>query len=435
VRSAAPQQVLGLERPGPRRRESHGGSFVRHTATPHAAHHRIGDAGYRHRGRAKIVYRSLAPRHISCRSPGLSTRSRSAVPCIVAHGLIPLVREYSTAAVPRDPQPRNAGSISASARSAVSAIVVAVPIVVIGTAHRLASTIRRLALRLVGGWSIDVFFLPRGSGAFALERESVWVVTGFGCQRHHRRVVCPRRRCAYRGGHRDRVRARSFVSVWRAPGYGEHPLLVFQPDNDIRPARVDQHAIIAAGVGLSAAISAEEHASARKEGSTFSSWDPNEICLDASGSGGLRPNAFSSPEPPFQNWVHETNLIDVRTRCCGHSSRTASTPASRIPNVEIISSRRSTIPEMRPVLAALEGVSTGARRRLRAHGGQTRQRPCGTSYRARNGPRSLTLAAGRVPPSSTMRRRPRDVHQSARQRRSHRHRLRRNQRLAFGAGV
>jgi glycolate oxidase len=89
----------------------------------------------------------------------------------------------------------------------------------------------------------------------------------------------------------------SFVSAAGHAGDGNIHLSVFQPDDDIRH-RV-MHAIIAAGVGMGGAISAEHGIGKEKKQYFLELEDPNKIALMQRVKAAFDPNGILNPGTIF----------------------------------------------------------------------------------------------------------------------------------------
>jgi glycolate oxidase len=224
----------------------------------------------------------------------------SAVPVIVRSGVSPLVLEYVdggglatlTANVGLDL------GISAEVQSAASAYLIVV--VEQHIESRLDEDVAALA-DLVGGLgAIDVFVLPPRSGALLLEarEKAFWVVKALGAN-DIIDVVVPRASVPQYLQAVTAIAAEhgSFVSAAGHAGDGNIHLSVFQPDDDIRH-RV-MHAIIAAGVGMGGAISAEHGIGKEKKQYFLELEDPNKIALMQRVKAAFDPNGILNPGTLF----------------------------------------------------------------------------------------------------------------------------------------
>jgi glycolate oxidase len=204
----------------------------------------------------------------------------SAVPKIVQSGVNPLVLEYvdggglATLAA-------NVGldlGIGADVQVAAKAYLIVV--IEQHSEQRLDEDVEVLA-ELVGELgAIDVYVLPPRSGALLLEarEKAFWVVKALGAN-DIIDVVVPRASVP-RYLHAVTAIATEHASIVSAAGHagdGNIHLSVFQPDDDVRH-RV-MHAIIAAGVEMGGAISAEHGIGKEKRQYFLELEDPNKIAL------------------------------------------------------------------------------------------------------------------------------------------------------------
>ncbi|MDQ1476074.1 MAG: glycolate oxidase [Actinomycetota bacterium] len=204
----------------------------------------------------------------------------SAVPKIVQSGVNPLVLEYvdggglATLAA-------NVGldlGIGADVQVAAKAYLIVV--IEQHSEQRLDEDVEVLA-ELVGELgAIDVYVLPPRSGALLLEarEKAFWVVKALGAN-DIIDVVVPRASVP-RYLHAVTAIATEHASIVSAAGHagdGNIHLSVFQPDDDVRH-RV-MHAIIAAGVEMGGAISAEHGIGKEKKQYFLELEDPNKIAL------------------------------------------------------------------------------------------------------------------------------------------------------------
>ena len=220
----------------------------------------------------------------------------SAVPQIVRSGVNPLVLEYvdggglATLAA-------NVG-LDLGISEAVQAAAKAYLIVVIEqhAEPRLDEDVAALA-ELVGELgAIDVFVLPPHAGALLIEarEKAFWVVKALGAN-DIVDVVVPRASvpqylqavAAIAGEHA------SFVSAAGHAGDGNIHLSVFQPDDDVRHRLM--HAIIAAGVEMGGAISAEHGIGKEKKEYFLELEDPNKIALMRRIKAAFDPNGVLNP--------------------------------------------------------------------------------------------------------------------------------------------
>jgi len=224
----------------------------------------------------------------------------SAVPQIVRSGVNPLVLEYvdggglATLAA-------NVGldlGISADVQAAARAYLIVV--IEQHVESRLDEDVAALA-ELVGELgAIDVYVLPPRSGALLIEarEKAFWVVKALGAN-DIIDVVVPR---ASVPQYLQAVTAiatehASIVSAAGHAGDGNIHLSVFQPDDEIRH-RV-MHAIIAAGVEMGGAISAEHGIGKEKKQYFLELEDPNKIALMRRIKAAFDPNGVLNPGTLF----------------------------------------------------------------------------------------------------------------------------------------
>jgi glycolate oxidase len=188
--------------------------------------------------------------------------------------------------------------ISAEVQSAASAYLIVV--IEQHIESRLDEDVAALA-DLVGGLgAIDVFVLPPRSGALLLEarEKAFWVVKALGAN-DIIDVVVPRASVPQYLQAVTAIAAEhgSFVSAAGHAGDGNIHLSVFQPDDDIRH-RV-MHAVIAAGVGMGGAISAEHGIGKEKKQYFLELEDPNKIALMQRVKAAFDPNGILNPGTLF----------------------------------------------------------------------------------------------------------------------------------------
>jgi glycolate oxidase len=224
----------------------------------------------------------------------------SAVPKIVRSGVNPLVLEYVdggglatlTANVGLDL------GISADVQAAASAyLIVVLEQHVEGRLDEDVGTLAQLVEEL---GAIDVYVLPPGAGAKLLEarEKAFWVVKALGAN-DIVDVVVPRASVPI---YLEMVAAiasdnASFVSAAGHAGDGNIHLSVFQPDDEIRH-RV-MHAIIAAGVEMGGAISAEHGIGKAKKEYFLELEDPHKIALMRRIKAAFDPNGILNPGTLF----------------------------------------------------------------------------------------------------------------------------------------
>ncbi len=224
----------------------------------------------------------------------------SAVPTIVRSGVNPLVLEYvdggglATLAA-------NVGldlGIAADVQAAAS-----VYLVVVVEQHaeaRLEEDVAALAELVSELGAIDVYVLPPHAGALLLEarEKAFWVVKALGAN-DIIDVVVPRASVPQYLQAVSAIAAEhdSFVSAAGHAGDGNIHLSVFQPDAEIRH-RV-MHGIIAAGVGMGGAISAEHGIGKEKKQYFLELEDPNKIALMRRIKAAFDPNGILNPGTLF----------------------------------------------------------------------------------------------------------------------------------------
>jgi glycolate oxidase len=224
----------------------------------------------------------------------------AAVPSIVRSGVNPLVLEYvdggglATLAA-------NVGldlGISAEVQATARAYLIVV--IEQHVEQRLDEDIAALA-ELVGELgAIDVFVLPPRSGALLLEarEKAFWVVKALGAN-DIIDVVVPRASVPQylRAVTAIAAEHASIVSAAGHAGDGNIHLSVFQPDDDVRH-RV-MHSIIAAGVEMGGAISAEHGIGKEKKQYFLELEDPNKIALMRRIKVAFDPNGILNPGTLF----------------------------------------------------------------------------------------------------------------------------------------
>jgi glycolate oxidase len=224
----------------------------------------------------------------------------SAVPKIVQSGVNPLVLEYvdggglATLAA-------NVGldlGIGADVQVAAKAYLIVV--IEQHSEQRLDEDVEVLA-ELVGELgAIDVYVLPPRSGTLLLEarEKAFWVVKALGAN-DIIDVVVPRASVPQYLQAVTAIAAEhaSIVSAAGHAGDGNIHLSVFQPDDDVRH-RV-MHAIIAAGVEMGGAISAEHGIGKEKKQYFLELEDPNKIALMRRIKAAFDPNGILNPGTLF----------------------------------------------------------------------------------------------------------------------------------------
>jgi glycolate oxidase len=220
----------------------------------------------------------------------------SAVPKIVQSGVSPLVLEYvdggglATLAA-------NVGldlGIGADVQAAAKAYLIVV--IEQHSQERLDEDVEVLA-ELVGALgAIDVYVLPSRSGALLLEarEKAFWVVKALGAN-DIIDVVVPRASVPQYLRTVTAIASEnaSIVSAAGHAGDGNIHLSVFQPDDEVRH-RV-MHAIIAAGVEMGGAISAEHGIGKEKKQYFLELEDPNKIALMRRIKAAFDPNGILNP--------------------------------------------------------------------------------------------------------------------------------------------
>ena len=220
----------------------------------------------------------------------------AAVPHIVRSGVNPLVLEYvdggglSTLAADVGLDLGIAAAVQEAARAYL---------IVVLEQHvesRLDEDLARLAELVTDEGAIDVYVLPPHAGALLLEarEKAFWVVKALGAH-DIIDVVVPRASVP------DYLRTvaqiaqdnASLVSAAGHAGDGNIHLSVFQPDDEVRH-RV-MHAIIAAGVELGGAISAEHGIGKEKLAYFLELEDPNKIALMRRIKAAFDPNGILNP--------------------------------------------------------------------------------------------------------------------------------------------
>jgi glycolate oxidase len=224
----------------------------------------------------------------------------SAVPQIVRSGVNPLVLEYVdggglatlTANVGLDL------GIAADVQAAARAYLIIV--VEQHVEARLEEDVGTLA-QLVGELgAIDVFVLPPGAGAKLLEarEKAFWVVKALGAN-DIVDVVVPRASVPRYLQVVASIASEhgSFVSAAGHAGDGNIHLSVFQPDDEIRHQVM--HSIIAAGVEMGGAISAEHGIGKAKKQYFLELEDPNKVALMRRIKAAFDPNGILNPGTLF----------------------------------------------------------------------------------------------------------------------------------------
>src|SRR5438876_2200747 len=220
----------------------------------------------------------------------------SAVPQIVRSGVNPVVLEYvdggglATLAA-------NVGldlGIGADVRAAARAYLIVV--IEQHVEQRLEDDVATLAEQVGDLGAIDVYVLPPRSGALLLEarEKAFWVVKALGAN-DIIDVVVPRASVPeyLRAVAAIAAEHASLVSAAGHAGDGNIHLSVFQPDDEVRH-RV-MHAIIAAGVEMGGAISAEHGIGKEKKQYFLELEDPNKIALMRRIKAAFDPNGVLNP--------------------------------------------------------------------------------------------------------------------------------------------
>jgi glycolate oxidase len=220
----------------------------------------------------------------------------SAVPHIVRSGVNPVVLEYvdggglATLAA-------NVGldlGIGAEVRAAARAYLIVV--IEQHVEQRLEEDVATLAEQVGDLGAIDVYVLPPRSGALLLEarEKAFWVVKALGAN-DIIDVVVPRASVPeyLRAVAAIAAEHASLVSAAGHAGDGNIHLSVFQPDDEVRH-RV-MHAIIAAGVEMGGAISAEHGIGKEKKQYFLELEDPNKIALMRRIKAAFDPNGVLNP--------------------------------------------------------------------------------------------------------------------------------------------
>jgi len=220
----------------------------------------------------------------------------AAVPEIVRSGVNPVVLEYVDGGGLAT-LTANVGlelGISADVQAAAKAYLIVV--VESHVATRLDEDVAAIAEQVHELGAIDVYVLPPASGALLLEarEKAFWVVKALGAN-DIIDVVVPRARVPEYLQAVAVIAAEnaSFVSAAGHAGDGNIHLSVFQPDAEIRH-RV-MHGIIAAGVGMGGAISAEHGIGKEKQQYFLELEDPNKIALMRRIKAAFDPNGILNP--------------------------------------------------------------------------------------------------------------------------------------------
>jgi glycolate oxidase len=221
----------------------------------------------------------------------------AAVPTIVGSGANPVVLEYV-----------DGGGLATLCANVGLELGVAADVQEAAQAYLIIVLEQHLANRLdedlesLGGLlgelgAMDVYVLPPASGALLIEarEKAFWVVKGLGAN-DIIDVVVPR---ASVPEYLQRVAAiasenASFVSAAGHAGDGNIHLSVFQPDPDVR--HTVMHAIIAAGIELGGAISAEHGIGKEKMQYFLELEDPNKIALMRRIKAAFDPNGILNPQ-------------------------------------------------------------------------------------------------------------------------------------------
>ena len=218
------------------------------------------------------------------------------MPQIVRSGVNPVVLEYvdggglATLAA-------NVGldlGIGADVRAAARAYLIVV--IEQHVEQRLEDDVATLAEQVGDLGAIDVYVLPPRSGALLLEarEKAFWVVKALGAN-DIIDVVVPRASVPQYLKAVAAIAAEhaSLVSAAGHAGDGNIHLSVFQPDDEVRH-RV-MHAIIAAGVEMGGAISAEHGIGKEKKQYFLELEDPNKIALMRRIKAAFDPNGVLNP--------------------------------------------------------------------------------------------------------------------------------------------
>jgi glycolate oxidase len=220
----------------------------------------------------------------------------NAVPHIVRSGVNPMVLEYvdggglATLAA-------NVGldlGIDAGVQESAKAYLI---VVLEGhAADRLDEDLATLAEQLTAFGALDVYVLPPGKGALLIEarEKAFWVIKALGAN-DIIDVVVPRASVpAYLREVAAIAQANaSIVSAAGHAGDGNIHLSVFQPDAEVR--HTVMHAIIAAGVAMGGAISAEHGIGKEKKAYFLELEDPNKIALMQRIKAAFDPNGILNP--------------------------------------------------------------------------------------------------------------------------------------------
>ena len=153
-----------------------------------------------------------------------------------------------------------------------------------------------LAEQVTAFGALDVYVLPPGKGALLIEarEKAFWVVKALGAN-DIIDVVVPRASVpAYLREVAAIAQANaSIVSAAGHAGDGNIHLSVFQPDAEVR--HTVMHAIIAAGVAMGGAISAEHGIGKEKKAYFLELEDPNKIALMQRIKAAFDPNGILNP--------------------------------------------------------------------------------------------------------------------------------------------